>query len=274
MGGEGDLLGEHPPVSTLTIDSVPVSFPPLDVLPVEPNDPLRPVGARMTPKAIISYDGTANDQDALMLGRVLAGVGVSLELAYVRHTTQSERAREQLEEDEAHELLERGARMLGNLDVPRRVVVSGSTADGLRRLAQEAGADMLVFGSDYRTAAGHVSPQQSAQTLLDGGPVAIALAPASYRGEAATQYGRVGLLAVPNDLDALSTAHDLADALGTAVTCPEPHVDFLLVGSRAEAPQGRVMVSSRAQNELENAMSPVLVIPRGVSIRFSAGIAA
>jgi nucleotide-binding universal stress UspA family protein len=228
----------------------------------------------MSPKAIISYDGTANDQDALMLGRVLADVGVRLELAYVRHTTQSERAREQLEEDEAHELLERGARMLGNLDVPRRVVVSGSTAEGLRRLAQEEGADILVFGSDYRTAAGHVAPQQSAQILLDGGPTAIALAPASYRGEPADRFGRVGLLASPEDLETLSTAHDLADAMGSTVTCAEPHVDVLVVGSRTEAPTGRVMISSRAQNELENASCPVLVIPRGVGIRFPAGVAA
>jgi nucleotide-binding universal stress UspA family protein len=255
-------------MTVLTIDT---ALPPVEVLPVEPDDGLKLVRAPRAPKAIISYDGTANDQDALMLGRVLAELGVKLELAYVRHSTQSERAREQLEEHEARELLERGARMLGDLGVPCRAVVSGSTAEGLRRLAQEEAADILVFGSDYRTAAGHVAPQQSAQILLDGGPVAVALAPASYHSGQATQFGRVGLLASPGDLGALATVHHLADALGTVATCSEPCVDFLVVGSRPEAPDGRVMISSRAQNELENAMSPVLVVPRGATIRFPAG---
>src|SRR2546423_13365680 len=126
----------------------------------------------MSPNAIVSYDDTSNDHDALMLGRVLAAAGAQLTLAYVRHTTQAERAREELEEHEAEALLERGARWLGDLDVERRVVVSASTSDGLKWLAEQEGADIGVFGSDYRTAAGHVSPQPSAQTLLETGPAA------------------------------------------------------------------------------------------------------
>src|SRR5436190_15725179 len=70
----------------------------------------------MATKAIISYDDTPNDHDALMLGRVLAEAGVELTLAYVRHTTQAERRREELEEHEAHGLLERGARWLDGID--------------------------------------------------------------------------------------------------------------------------------------------------------------
>lgn len=258
-------------MTLLTVRTPPARLPPMNPRTVDPGWSPESVTPRMSPTAIISYDGTVNDQDALMLGRVLAGLGVRLELAYVRHITQSESAREQLEEHEADQLLERGARMLGDLEVSRRVVVSGSTADGLRRLAQDDEADILVFGSDYRTAAGHVAPQRSAQTLLDGGSVAVALAPASYRADQATQFGRVGLLAAADDQGALATAQDLAAALGAVVTRGEPHVDLLVVGSRSEAPDGRLMISSRAQNELENATCPVLVMPRGASIRFSAG---
>lgn len=262
------MLANTALMSTLTVDT---AFPPLGLEPAAPDETLGPIGARISPKAIVSYDGTANDQDALMLARVLAGIGVRVELAYVRHATQSDRAREQLEEDEAQELLERGARMLGDLEVPRRVVVSASTAEGLRSLAREAGADILVFGSDYRTAAGHVAPQRLTQTLLDGGSVAIAVAPASYHIERATQFGRVGLLAPADDLETLETAHHLADALGAVVTCPEPHTDVLVVGSRSEATEGRVMISSRAEHEIEAALCPVLVMPRGTSIRFGGG---
>ena len=222
----------------------------------------------MAPRAIISYDDTPNDHDALMLARVLADSGIELMLAYVRHTTENERERERLEEHEAEALLERGARTLGDLDVERRVVLSGSTAEGLSWLAEQEEAEIIVFGSDYRTAAGHVSPQRSAQALLQGGPAAIAIAPANYRSERAATFGRVGLLASPGDDAARETAHDLAASLHARVTEDEPHVDLLVVGSRPEAPAGRVMISSSAQNEIENAGSPVLVVARGVPVRF------
>src|SRR2546421_1584707 len=145
--------------------------------------------------AIISYDDTLNDHDALMLGRLLADAGAHLTLAYVRHTTQIERAREELEEHEAESLLERGARWLGDVDVPRRVVLSASTAEGLRWLAEQEEADIVVFGSDYRTAAGHVAPQHSAQILLEGGPAAVAIAPANYRSQRDPQVRRIGVMA-------------------------------------------------------------------------------
>jgi nucleotide-binding universal stress UspA family protein len=228
----------------------------------------------MSTKAIVSYDDTPNDHDALMFGRVLADAGTELILAYVRHSTQSEREREQLEEHEAEALLERGARTLGDLDVQRRVVVSPSTAEGIRWLAEEEGADIVVFGSDYRTAAGHVAPQKSAEALLEGAPAAVAIAPANYRSEDITRFGRIGVLADPGDDAAIDTARDLAESLRARVTRDEPYVDLLVVGSRLEAPEGHVMISSAAWNAIENATSPVLVVPRGVTVRFPAVAAA
>src|SRR5579872_2407295 len=123
------------------------------------------------PTIIVSYDGTDNDRDALALGDLLAGAGAPLELAYVRHS-------ERLEEHEAVALLARGAASVRRPDAPQHVVVSASTAEGLRGLARERGADVVVFGSEYRTAPGHVDPQATARRLLDGGQVALALAPA------------------------------------------------------------------------------------------------
>ena len=222
----------------------------------------------MAAKAIVSYDDTPSDHDALMLARILADAGIELMLAYVRHTTEDERERERLEEHEAEALLERGARTLGDLDVERRVVLSGSTAEGLAWLAEQEEAEMIVFGSDYRTAAGHVSPQRSTQALLDGGPAAIAIAPANYRSERASTFGRIGVLASPEDSAALDTANELAACLRARVTTDEPHVDLLVVGSRPEAAQNRVLISAYAQNVIENAGSPVIVVPRGAAVRF------
>jgi nucleotide-binding universal stress UspA family protein len=228
----------------------------------------------MAPKTIVSYDDTLNDQDALALGRLLSYAGAELELAYVRHTTQAERKREELEEHDAEALLERGARWLDDLDVPRHVLVSASTGEGLGQFAEQEDADVIVFGSDYRTAAGHVQPGTSAQRLLDGGPAALAIAPANFRTVNEPQVHWIGLLASPGDDAALETARGLADAFDATLTRDESRVDLLVVGSRPEAPKGRVMISAQSEYAIETATAPVIIVPRGVTVRFGAPVSA
>jgi hypothetical protein len=222
----------------------------------------------MNPKTIVSYDDTLNDHDALALGRVLAGAGAELELAYVRHTSQSDRSREELDQSQAEALLGRGARWLDNLDVPRRVVLSASTGEGLAWLAADENAAIVVFGSDYRTAAGHVDPGTSARRLLEGGTAAVAIAPANYRSQREATIRTIGLL--DGDTAARETANELADRLGAAVvSAPAARIDLLVVASRPEAQQGRVMISSAAWRAIEETSVPVLVIPRGTPVRFA-----
>jgi nucleotide-binding universal stress UspA family protein len=227
----------------------------------------------MSPRAIISYDDTPGDHDALMLGRVLADAGAELTLAYVRHFTQNERSQEAVEEREAEMLLQRGADWFSGLHVNTRVVVSPSTPEGLRRLAAEEQADIVVFGSDYRTAPGHVAPQHSTQALLEGGSTAVAIAPSGYHDEWAPRIHRIGVLAIPGDDATLATARALADSFGATLTRDERQVDLLVVGSRLEAAPGRVLISAQAENEIENATCPVLVVPHGVTIDFPAVLA-
>jgi nucleotide-binding universal stress UspA family protein len=219
----------------------------------------------MPPRAIISYDDTPGDHDALMFGRVLADAGASLALAYVRHSVQSDHSREQLEEREAQAILDRGASRLNGLTVDTRIVVSPSTPDGLLRLALQDEADIIVFGSDYRTPAGHVAPQHSTQRLLESSSAAIGIAPADYLD---SRIHRIGVFAAPGDDATLATARSLADTFDATLSRDERHVDLLVVGSRIEAPHGQVMLSAQAQNEIENARCPVLVVPRGVTIDF------
>ncbi|HYB31225.1 MAG TPA: universal stress protein [Solirubrobacteraceae bacterium] len=224
----------------------------------------------MSPRAIISYDDTAGDHDALMLGRTLADAGASLTLAYVRHSTQSDHSREQLEERDAQALLDRGIQRLDRHGVEARIVVSASTPEGLVHLAQEEDADIIVFGSDYRTPPGRVAPQHSAQRLLESAPAAVAIAPADYLE---SRIHRIGVLAVPGDDSTIATARSLADSFGATLTRDERQVDLLVVGSRMEAPYGQVMISAQAQNEIEGARCPVLVVPHGVTIEFPAILA-
>jgi len=218
--------------------------------------------------AIISYDDTQNDHDALMLGRILGDAGAELTLAYVRHSTDRRADREELQLHEAEALLERGARWLDEPYAGRRVVVSGSTAEGLAWLASEEQADVIVFGSDYRTSSGHMAIGRSAQSLLERGPAAIAIAPSSFHSERRHRIETIGVLPGSGDEASIETAFSLGERLGARVADTDRGVGLLVVGSRAEAPEGRVMVSSRSHNAIEEATSPVLVVARGLPLHF------
>jgi nucleotide-binding universal stress UspA family protein len=225
----------------------------------------------MTAIAIVSYDDTLNDQDALALGRLLQRAGARLILAYVHHPIGGrEKKAETRQHEDAVALLARGARWLGDLEVERRTVVHASTSQGLRALAEETGAELIVFGSDYRTAAGLVSPQRSTQALLESGPAAVAIAPAAFRARRDHRVARIGLLAGLDDHASIDTAHSLARAFAAEVTDSVHGVDLLLVGSRPEAAEGRVLVSAAAQNAIEEADAPVIVVARDVPLRFEA----
>jgi nucleotide-binding universal stress UspA family protein len=219
----------------------------------------------MTPVAVVSYDGTSNDDDALELARLFGEAGAELVLAYVRHSTLADAGRERLEEVEAEALLERGSAALDGIRTRREVILHASTAEGLKELATNVEADLIVFGSEYRTAAGRVSPQRSTQALLDDGPTAIAIAPAGYRTQ---DVGTIGLLAGLDDHAAIDTAHALANHFDARVTGTAHDVDLLIVGSRAEAPEGRTIISAQIQNAIEGAGAPVLVVARGVALTF------
>lgn len=221
---------------------------------------------------IVSYDGTDNDRDALALGRLLAGAGASLELAYVRHAHELQQGRERLAEDEAKALLKAGAESLGLGDVPQHVVVSGSTAEGLRDLAATSGATVIAFGSEYRTAKGHVDPQPSARRLLDGGQVALALAPAGFAADSGFSVTTVAAVSEDGDPCALETAQSLAGRLGASVAESSTRdADLLVVGSTPGTVQGRVRISAAADYLIELASCPVLVLPRGVAVLFGGG---
>jgi nucleotide-binding universal stress UspA family protein len=223
----------------------------------------------MAPRIIVSYDDTDNDRDALALGQLLATGGAELSLAYVRHAQQSDREREAREAREAAALLKHGAQLLGDPDLPHHVIVHASTGDGLRELALREQADLVVFGSDYRTAPGAVAPGVSAQRLLNGGPTAVAIAPADFRSHLPHHVARVSVLE-DGDPAAAETARSLAASLDAEVTADEDgHGELLVLGSTAGGQPGRVTLSASAGYELETATVPVLAVPHGKPVRFA-----
>ena len=219
----------------------------------------------MSAKVIVSYDGTPNDDDALALGEVLARAGASLSLAYVRHSREFDARREELAQHDAERRLEQGGQLLGDAAVPRHVVLSASTGDGLVRLAEQEGAAMIVFGSDYRTTPGHVEPGTTAQYLLEGGPLAIAVAPAGLRTANGTQIRTIQVVEPDGDIAAAQTAQALAERFGAQLLGygEAGPADLIVVGSQATAPEGRIALGGITRTQLNVARSPVLVVPRG-----------
>jgi hypothetical protein len=103
--------------------------------------------------------------------------------------------------------------------------------------------------------------------MLEGGSVAVAIAPAGLRTK---QDAAIRTIAVPiagphNDV-ARETAAALAEKLGAEVVPATGTVDLIVVGSQPDAPAGHVVVGGDVRTELDNARSPVLVLPAGSPI--------
>jgi hypothetical protein len=223
----------------------------------------------MTADLIISYDGTPNDDDALALGTLLAQTGSAVSLAYVRHSREFDPRREQVAQHDAEQRLERGAALL-DVPVGRHVVLGPSTGEVLGELAQQQGASLVVFGSDYRTPPGRAEPGTSAQRLLDGGPVAVAVAASGLRAKPDRAIRTVAVpFAGPVNDDARATAAALAAKLGAdVVEATSGPVDLIVVGSVAGAPKGRVVVGGDVRSELNSARSSVVVLPAQTRLEF------
>jgi nucleotide-binding universal stress UspA family protein len=218
----------------------------------------------MSAKIIVSYDGTANEDDAIALGRIFARAGAEVSVAYVRHSVEPDA------QGEAEAVLERAAALLGNPQAARHVVTDRSTPEGLRALAEAEGAHVIVFCSDSHTAKGHISIGNSAQRLLEGGSAAVAIAPVGLaEGSAEASVQRIVPVGDANG-GAQATAEALAAALGATVApVANQDADLLVIDSRPDAQQGRVSISSSASHLIEIATCSVLVVARGVTLPFA-----
>src|SRR5262249_6068544 len=162
----------------------------------------------------------------------------------------------------AQRRLDQGAALLEQPNIPRHVVFSAATGEGLATLARDQDASVIVFGSDYRTPPGHVEPGTSAQGLLEGGAIAIAVAPAGLRTRNGTNIGAIAVSGAEEDAVVQATADTLAGRLGARVVPgDEQAVDLIVVGSQLGAPQGRIALSGTTRTQLDSVRSAVLVLP-------------
>jgi nucleotide-binding universal stress UspA family protein len=213
----------------------------------------------MSAKIIVSYDGTANEDDAVALGRALGKAGAEVALAYVTHTEDSV--------GDTQGILNRGLSLLGDPNAKAHVVTDRSTPGGLAALAEAEQADVIVFCSDSHTAKGHVSIGNSAQRLLQGGRVAVAIAPVDF----AEQGGSIRKVVAVGDGEggARETAQAIAGAVGAEVApVAGGDTDLLVIDSRADGQAGQISLSSSAEHLIEISSGAVLVLPRGAQPAF------
>jgi nucleotide-binding universal stress UspA family protein len=216
-------------------------------------------------KIVVSYDGTANEDDAIALAGLFARAGAEVSLGYVRHTNEA------VTDEEAQEVLDRGAALFTGTFASSHAITDRSTPDGLRALAEQIGAQAIVFCSDSHTAPGHITIGNSAHRLLEGGPVAVAIAPAGFADGGARQAAQriVAVGEAGGDGSAQSTANALAAALGAQVVpVADDQADLLVIDSRPDAAPGRVSLSSSAARLIEIATCPVVVVPAGTALSF------
>ena len=222
----------------------------------------------MSSDLIVSYDGTPNDDDALALGRLLARTGAGLAVAYIRHSREFDPRREELAQHDAERRLESGVAWLGDPGIPRHVVFSGSTGEGLEQLAESEQASVIVFGSDYRTPPGRAEPGTSAQRLLEGGSVAIAVAAAGLRSLSDAAIKSIAVSAADGDTAAQQTADALAANLGASIVeLGRPETDLIVVGSQPSASSGRITLGGSSRTMLNSLRGSVLVVPSGDPVR-------
>ena len=209
----------------------------------------------MATKMIVSYDGTANEDDAIAFGSLLHRAGAEVSLGYVRHTDEA------VSDEEAQEVLDRGAALLRRdvREQPRgdRSLDSRGSA-GARRADRRAGGRVLL-GLAHRAGPHH--DRQLGRSVCSR----AAMSPSGSRrsgwprrAEAVRRIVAVGEAGGAGSAQA--TAQALASALGAEVVpVADDEADLLVIDSRADAEPGRVSLSSSAAHLIEIATCPVLV---------------
>jgi hypothetical protein len=109
-----------------------------------------------------------------------------------------------------------------------------------------------------------VEPGTSAQSLFEGGEIAIAVAPAGLRTRGGAAIGAIAVSGAQEDAVVKATADTLAGRLGAKVVSGEDEAaDLIVVGSQLGAPEGRIALSGATRTALDSVRSAVLVLPRG-----------
>jgi nucleotide-binding universal stress UspA family protein len=219
---------------------------------------------------IVGYDARPASEDAVALGKLLAGVtGATLVVAGVFQFDPVWGGRDphfkEAEEEYARQV-EAAAKAAG---AEAEAVPSSSPAHGLHDLAEERGADLVIVGSASHGTLGQVLVGNVGLSLLHGSPCAVAIAPRGFaESAAATLSGvTVGFDGSDEARTALADAVDLARAAGAPLkvaTVVEPPP--LVYGKGGGATQGWQELKGAAEEVMRGRLDEALAsVPGDVS---------
>ena len=234
----------------------------------------------MSAKIIVSYDGTANEDDAIALGRTVRPRRAPRCRSRTCATRTSPTATARRSPRPRPRSCSSAAPRCSAPAQPGRPPSACTSSpiarrrEGLGALAEREGADVIVFCSDSHTAKGHVSVGNSAERLLDGRPHGDRDRARRPRRAQTRARGRSSRSATGTAARARPPRPSPARWTPPLRRWPTRTTDLLVVDSRPDAEQGRVSISSSAAHLIEIATSSVLVLPRGVTVPFGKATAA
>ena len=169
----------------------------------------------MRPKILIGYDGSAQGEDALGLGRQLSELleatpVVTTVISHPRHDT------DESEFDEAvsrfcEPLFDEARQRLSGLDAMTKPVVNDSPAAGLYELVDWDKPKVIVIGSTRHGKTGRVQVGTLGGSLLSGAPCSVAVAPRGHaNGQSSLHPIGVAVDGSSESLRAVSVAGDVA----------------------------------------------------------------
>ena len=140
----------------------------------------------MRPKLVIAYDATPAAADGLALGALLAELrGADIIVARVLSDSSSSEATERAAQawfrTTVHETREAAAELLGDRPFELWPIFDMPVATGINALAEERGAELIVFGSPHHGPIGRVLLGNAAADACNGAPCAVAIAPRGFR---------------------------------------------------------------------------------------------
>ena len=147
-------------------------------------------------KIIAGFDGSDEARDGLHLARALAaatGADLIVAAAFGPVLAGPGLDLPAIEDRYFAELFERARADLGNSDFESRELRDVSAPQGLDRLAEAEGADLIVVGSSHHGALGRILFGSVGERLLYGAPCAVAVAPRGYAGCPGLETGVIGV---------------------------------------------------------------------------------